>query len=161
MGKLGNYSTSHNLYESSRANNPLRDGGPFGVFLLLLNSPWKRVAPWVLPCRVTTSLLLVSSTQYKYINTDMSQKSSKDRLRDPAFYVTARDHATYPSTFLTYLFVDLWFCMGFCIESILFERPMQCGNSLLPKHFLACIVVGVGEHGSRYIFTFWQTFSSN
>ena len=28
-------------------------------------------------------------------------KKSKDRLRDPALQVTARDHATYPSTFFT------------------------------------------------------------
>ena len=33
--------------------------------------------------------------------TDMS----KDRLRDSALYVTARDHATYPLTFLTYLYL--------------------------------------------------------
>ena len=30
-------------------------------------------------------------------------KKSTDRLRDPALYLTMRDHATYPSTFLTYL----------------------------------------------------------
>ena len=36
------------------------------------------------------------------IGTGMSKKS-KDRLRDPALQVTMWDHATYPSTFLTYL----------------------------------------------------------
>ena len=30
-------------------------------------------------------------------------KKSKDRLCDSALYLTMRDHATYPSTFLTYL----------------------------------------------------------
>ena len=40
------------------------------------------------------------------VNTDMSKKL-KDRLRDPALYVALRDHATYPSTFLTYLYLQL------------------------------------------------------
>ena len=34
---------------------------------------------------------------------DMSRKV-KHRLRDPVLYVTMRDHATYNSTFLTYLY---------------------------------------------------------
>ena len=33
--------------------------------------------------------------------TDISKKS-KDKLRDPVLQVTMRDHATYPSSFLTY-----------------------------------------------------------
>ena len=36
------------------------------------------------------------------VHTDMS-KTSKDRLRDHALQVTMRDHATYPSSILTYL----------------------------------------------------------
>ena len=36
--------------------------------------------------------------------TDMSKKL-KDRLRDPAFYVTTWYHATYPLTFLTHVYV--------------------------------------------------------
>ena len=31
-------------------------------------------------------------------------KKSKDRLRDPALKLNMRDHATYPLTFLTYLY---------------------------------------------------------
>ena len=40
-----------------------------------------------------------------HLCTDMSKKS-KDRLRDPALKVTMRDHATYPLTFLTYLYIN-------------------------------------------------------
>ena len=40
------------------------------------------------------------------IHTDMSRKS-KDRLRDPMLKVTMRDHATYPSTFLTYMNIEI------------------------------------------------------
>ena len=40
----------------------------------------------------------------------MCQTKSKDRLRDPAIKVTTRDHATYPPTSLTYLYLDLYGC---------------------------------------------------
>ena len=43
------------------------------------------------------------SNEIGNLNTYRYVKKSKDWLRGPTFQVTMRDHATYPSTFLTYL----------------------------------------------------------
>ena len=48
-------------------------------------------------------MVLLSLNECMNSTTDIS-KQSKDRLRDPVLQVTMRDHATYPSTFLTYLY---------------------------------------------------------
>ena len=91
------------LISIRKAENEKRSSSKIKISILLNSSQIFWFDSWKFEFKSSfRELKPLESSRLKFVCTDMSKKS-KDRLRDPALYVTMRNHATYPSNFFTYL----------------------------------------------------------